>query len=120
MVYIVNTNINSKKKVFVALSTIFGLGKHQSLQICDQLGISTAKRLKQLTSLDLQNITELITQNYEIGVDIRRFTDKNIQRLIKIGSYKGFRHSQGLPVHGQGTHRNSKTAKKLNHKAKYI
>ena len=118
MIYIVNTNINAKKKIAKALSSIFGLGNHQSLQICNELGISSEKRLKQLTPLDLQDITQLITQNYDIGIDVRRFTKKNIQRLIKIGAYKGFRHAQSLPVRGQRTHGNSKTAKKMNHKEK--
>lgn len=115
MIYIVNTNINSKKKLSNALSDIYGLGKHQSLQICDELGISTEKRLKQLTPTEIEQLTQSITQNYEIGIDVRRIISKDIQRLIKIGVYKGFRHSQGLPVRGQRTHGNSKTAKKLQH-----
>ncbi len=115
MVYIVNTNINQKKKVFNALSQIFGLGKYQCLQICDELGISREKYLKQLTPSEVEQLTQLITQNYEIGLDVRRIVNKNIQRLIVIGVYRGFRHTQGLPVRGQRTHGNSKTVRKIQH-----
>ena len=113
MVYIVNTNINQKKKVFNALSQIFGLGKYQCLQICDELGISREKYLKQLTPSEVEQLTQLITQNYEIGSDIKQSRLQNVTRLIKIGAYRGFRHSDGLPVRGQKTHGNSRTARKV-------
>jgi len=113
MVYFLNTNLNTKKKVNTALTKIYGLNKYQCSQICDELGISSEKRIKQLTQGELEKLTNLITQNYAIGVDVKRFTLQNIQRLIKIGTYRGFRHIDGLPVRGQKTHGNSRTAKKL-------
>lgn len=113
MVYILNTNLNNKKKIYIALSEIYGLGMHHSLQICDQLGISPNLRLKQLTGLQLEQLTQIISQNYDTGLEIKRSTIKNIQRLIKTASYRGFRHIEGLPVRGQRTHGNSRTARKL-------
>lgn len=113
MLYVLNTNLKSKKKLFVALTEIYGLGKHNSSQICDLLGVSTDRRLKQLSSLQLERLTQLVNQNYNIGTEIRRSTLKNIQRLIKIASYKGFRHTEGLPARGQRTHGNSRTRRKL-------
>lgn len=113
MVYVLNTNLNAKKKLYCSLSKIYGLGKHNSLQICDQLGISGDIRLKQLSGFQIEQLTQLITQNYDIGLDIRRSTFQNIQRLVKIASYRGFRHTEGLPVRGQRTHGNSKTIRKL-------
>jgi len=113
MVYLLNTNLNSKKKLHIALQKIYGLGKYQSIQICNDLGISTEKCVKQLTSGDFEKLTQIISQNYEIGLDIRRSVIQNIQRLVKIGSYRGFRHIEGLPVRGQKTHGNSRTARKL-------
>jgi small subunit ribosomal protein S13 len=113
MLYILNTNLNSKKKLFIALTEIYGLGKHNSYQICDLLGISRDRRLKQLSSLQLEKIIQLINQNYNINSEIRRSTIKNIQRLVKIASYRGFRHTEGLPVRGQRTHGNSRTRRKL-------
>lgn len=113
MVYLVNTNLNNKKKVAVALCDIYGLGKFQSKQICIQLGISDNYRIKQLTGFQLEQLTQLITQEYNIGIDLRRAVHQNIQRLVKIASYRGFRHTEGLTVRGQRTHGNSRTVRKL-------
>ena len=70
-------------------------------------------RLKQLTGLQIEQLTQIISQNYDIGLEIKRSTRKNIQRLIKTASYRGFRHIEGLPVRGQRTHGNSRTVRKL-------
>ena len=113
MIYVLNTNLIPKKKIYIALTEIYGLGKHNSLQICDQLGISGEGRLKQLSSMHLEQITQIITQNYNVGLEMRRSTQKNIQRLIRIACYRGFRHNEGLPVRGQRTHGNSRTVRKL-------
>jgi len=113
MLYVLNTNLNSKKKLFIALTEIYGLGTHNSYQICDLLGISIDRRLKQLSSLQLEQLTQLVNQNYNTGSEIKRSTIKNIQRLIKIASYRGFRHTEGLPVRGQRTHGNSRTRRKF-------
>ena len=113
MVYFLNTNLNNKKKVYIALTKIYGLGFHQTSQICDELGISSEKRVKQLTQSELEKLTNFITQNYDIGIDIKKSKLQNIQRLIKIGTYRGFRHIEGLPVRGQKTHGNSRTVRKL-------
>lgn len=113
MLYVLNTNLNTKKKIKNALSDIYGLGPHTCDQLCDLLGISTERRLKQLSSKQLEQLTQLVNQNYNIGGEIKRSTLKNIQRLIKIASYRGFRHTEGLPIRGQRTHGNSRTARKL-------
>lgn len=113
MLYVLNTNLNSKKKLFIALTEIYGLGRHNSYQICDLLGISIDRRLKQLSSLQVEQLTQLVNQNYNTGSEIKRSTIKNIQRLIKIASYRGFRHTEGLPVRGQRTHGNSRTRRKF-------
>ena len=113
MVYFLNTNLNNKKKVYIALTKIYGLGFRQTSQICDELGISSEKRVKQLTQNELEKLTNFITQNYDIGIDIKKSKLQNIQRLVKIGTYRGFRHIEGLPVRGQKTHGNSRTVRKL-------
>jgi small subunit ribosomal protein S13 len=113
MVYILNTNLNGKKKIHIALQEIYGLGKYQCNQICSELGISSEKRLNQLKPKELETVTNFIIQNYEIGLDVKRLVLQNIQRFIKIGAYKGFRHIEGLPVRGQKTHGNSRTVRKL-------
>ena len=83
MLYVLNTNLNSKKKLFIALTEIYGLGKHHAYQICDSLGVSVDRRLKQLSSLQIEQLTQLVNQNYHIGSEIKRSTIKNIQRLIE-------------------------------------
>jgi len=113
MVYLLNTNLSNKKKVSLALCDIYGLGKFQSKQICIQLGISENLRIKQLSGFQLEQLTQLITQDYNIGIDLRRSVQQNIQRLVKIASYRGFRHTEGLTVRGQRTHGNSRTVRKL-------
>lgn len=113
MLYVLNTNLKSKKKLFIALTEIYGLGKHTCSQICDLLGVSQDRRLKQLSSLQVEQLTQLVNQNYKIGAEMKRSPLKNIQRLIKIASYRGFRHTEGLPVRGQRTHGNSRTRRKL-------
>lgn len=113
MLYVLNTNLNTKKKLYIALTEIYGLGNHNSSQICDLLGVSGDRRLKQLSSSQIEQLTQLVNQNYNIGSEIKRSTIKNIQRFIKIASYRGFRHTEGLPVRGQRTHGNSNTRRKL-------
>ena len=113
MLYVLNTNLNTKKKLFTALTEIYGLGKHTCLQLCDLLGVSGDRRLKQLSPVQIEHLTQLVNQNYNIGSEIKRSTIKNVQRLIKIASYRGFRHTEGLPVRGQRTHGNSRTRRKL-------
>jgi ribosomal protein S13 len=63
--------------------------------------------------VELEKLTNFITQNYDIGIDIKKLKLQNIQRLIKIGTYRGFRHIEGLPIRGQRTHGNSRTVRKL-------
>lgn len=113
MVYFLNTNLNPKKKVSLALTKIYGLGLYQTSQICDEVGISSEKRIAQITQTELEKLTNFITQNYDIGIDIKKSKLQNIQRLIKIGTYRGFRHIEGLPVRGQKTHGNSRTVRKF-------
>jgi small subunit ribosomal protein S13 len=113
MVYIHNTNCPNSKKLYKALTDIYGLGTHHSLQICDVLGVCPNTRLSECTSSQIAFLSQTIAQNYETGVEIRRNVAQNIQKFINIASYRGFRHVQGLPVRGQRTRGNHKTASKL-------
>nr|YP_009138097.1 ribosomal protein S13 [Lobosphaera incisa]AKF78655.1 ribosomal protein S13 [Lobosphaera incisa] len=109
MIFILNTNLKNEKKVSRALCEFFGLGKQVSHQICDQLGISDKIKVNQLTNSQIDQLTQLISQNYLVGADLRRTIKQNIKRLVSISSYRGFRHTAGLPVRGQRTHTNAKT-----------
>jgi len=112
MVYILNTNLKNNKKVRAALCEIYGIGKTLSSQICDQLGFSEKLLVCNLTNYQIQQLSQIITQNFLIGGDLRRDRRNNKNRLISIGCYRGFRHNIGLPVRGQRTHGNARTAKK--------
>jgi small subunit ribosomal protein S13 len=113
MVYIQNTHLNDKKPIYQACTQIYGLGHHHCLQICDALGISPETRLGMLSAGQHSLLAQIITQNYDTGSDVRRFTRQNIQRLVHIHSFRGYRHIQGLPVRGQRTHGNARTVRKL-------
>jgi len=112
MVYILNTNLKDNKKVRSALCDIYGIGKSLSSQICDIAGFSDFYKIKNLTNFQIQHLSQIITQNFIIGGDLRRDRRNSKNRLVFIGCYRGFRHNMGLPVRGQRTHTNARTAKK--------
>lgn len=114
MVYICNTNLKNNKKVRTALCEIYGIGKSLSSQICDQLGFSEEYKIKSLTNFQIQQLSQIITQNFLIGGDLRRDVRNSKNRLVSIGCYRGFRHNMGLPVRGQRTHGNGRTARAQN------
>jgi small subunit ribosomal protein S13 len=113
MVYLFNTNLENKKKVKTALKNIYGIGEKLACQICDKIGISDSLRIKQLTNFQLEKLAVLINQNNLLGPELKQQKRKNIQRLIKIASYRGFRHTEGLPCRGQRTHGNARTARRI-------
>lgn len=113
MIYILNTNLENKKKVKIALHSIYGVGKKLSTLICDELGITSSVRINQLTNKQIELLTAYISQHHRIGADLKQQKRQNKNRLVQIASYKGFRHSEGLPLRGQRTHSNAKTARKI-------
>lgn len=113
MSYILGTNLNPAKKVRVALTQIFGIGQKKSLQLCEKLGISNTFFVVQLTKNQIDQIIKIITQNYLIDSELRKIIQNDIKRLIHIGCYRGFRHTEGLPLRGQRTHTNAKTSRKF-------
>jgi small subunit ribosomal protein S13 len=113
MVYIQNKHLNDKKQIYQALTQIYGLGHHHSLQICDALGVSPETRLGMCTGGQHSLLAQIINQNYDTENDVRRSQRQSIQRLCQIGTTRGLRHIQGLPVRGQRTHGNARTARKL-------
>jgi small subunit ribosomal protein S13 len=112
MIYIAHTHLNPKHTVAAALQALSGLGRHQSLQMCDQLGVSPRLRIGQLDPTHLENAAQLILHNYDTGRERRRVVEGHVARLVKIACYRGFRHVEGLPVRGQRTHGNSRTVRR--------
>jgi small subunit ribosomal protein S13 len=108
---IAGVNIPTQKKVWVGLTYIYGIGKHQSRLILDKTGIDGEKRINALTDQEILKIREVIDANHKVEGDLRREVSMNIKRLMDLGCYKGLRHRKGLPVRGQRTHTNARTRK---------
>ena len=113
MVYILNTSLKSNKRVQSALCEIYGIGKRSATQICESLGFSDQLKVSGLTLFQIQQLSQMITQNFLIGGDQKRLRRLNTQRLMKIGCYRGFRHNIGLPARGQRTHGNARTVRRM-------
>ncbi len=111
MARIAGVNIPTQKKVWVGLTYIYGIGKHQSRLILDKTGIDGEKRINALTDQEILKIREVIDANHKVEGDLRREVSMNIKRLMDLGCYKGLRHRKGLPVRGQRTHTNARTRK---------
>ena len=111
MARIAGVNIPTQKKVFVALTYIYGIGENRAQQIMESTGIDMAKRVHELTDQEILKIRELIDKNYNVEGDLRREVSMNIKRIMDLGCYRGLRHRKGLPVRGQRTHTNARTRK---------
>ncbi|TRO55138.1 30S ribosomal protein S13 [Candidatus Bathyarchaeota archaeon] len=99
------------KRVEVALTYIFGIGRPRSNQILSATGVNPDTRVKDLTDSEVTQLRDFIGQNYKVEGDLRREVQLNIKRLIEIGSYRGLRHRRNLPVRGQRTRTNARTRK---------
>lgn len=111
MARIAGVNIPTQKKVWIGLTYIYGIGKHQSRLILEKTGIDGEKRINALTDQEILKIREVIDANHKVEGDLRREVSMNIKRLMDLGCYKGLRHRKGLPVRGQRTHTNARTRK---------
>ncbi len=110
MARIVGVDLPRDKRVEIALTYIFGIGRPQSLKILAQTSINKDTRVKDLTEDEVAQLREIIRGMQTEG-DLRREVSLNIKRLIEIGSYRGLRHRKGLPVRGQKTKTNARTRK---------
>jgi len=108
---IAGVDIPREKRVEVALSYIYGIGRNRSKQILTHTGVSPDTRVKDLTEDELGRLREFIDKNYNVEGDLRREVALNIKRLVEIGCYRGIRHRRGLPVRGQNTKNNARTRK---------
>lgn len=111
MARIAGVNIPTNKRVPIALTYIFGIGRTRAMDICQKAGIDAALRVNQLSDDEVTRVRDIIDQDYVIEGDLRRETAMNIKRLMDLGCYRGLRHRKGLPVRGQRTHTNARTRK---------
>jgi len=100
-----------EKRLEIALTYIYGIGRTRALETIAATGVSADTRVHALTDDDLLKLRDWIDANYQVEGDLRREVQADIRRKIEIGSYQGIRHRRGLPVHGQRTQTNARTRK---------
>lgn len=111
MARIAGVDVPRDKRVEIALTYIFGIGRSTSNKILAAAGVNPDTRVRDLTEDELGRIRETIDKNYKVEGDLRREIALNIKRLTEIGCYRGIRHRKGLPVRGQRTKTNARTRK---------
>ena len=110
MARIAGVNLPANKRVEVALTYVYGIGKSSDKKIVEDDGIDSKRRLNDLTDSELTNIRDIVAKNTVEG-DLRSTISINIKRLMDLGCYRGIRHRKGLPVRGQRTNTNARTRK---------
>ncbi len=111
MARIAGVDLPRDKRVEIALTYIFGIGRSLSNEILKSTGVNPDTRVKDLTDGEISKLREYIDKSFKVEGDLRRKISLNIKRLIEIGSYRGIRHRKGLPVRGQRTKTNARTRK---------
>ena len=111
MARIAGVDIPREKRVEIALTYIYGVGKPASQRICEELNIAERTRVRDLTDAEVARIRNHVESELKVEGDLRREIAQDIKRKIEIGCYQGVRHRRGLPVHGQRTHTNARTRK---------
>jgi small subunit ribosomal protein S13 len=107
---IAGVDIPVNKRVEIALTYIYGIGRTQASKIAAQAGIKPPVRVKDLTEDEIRNLINIIN-DYRVEGDLRKEVAMNIKRLMEINCYRGIRHKRRLPVRGQRTHTNARTVK---------
>jgi small subunit ribosomal protein S13 len=111
MARLVGVDLPREKRLEVALTYIYGIGRSRAKETLLQTGVSPDVRVRDLTDDDLVRLRDWIEATYRVEGDLRREVQSDIRRKIEIGSYQGIRHRRGLPVRGQRTHTNARTRK---------
>ena len=111
MARLVGVDLPRDKRLEVALTYIFGIGRTRALQTLKATGVSGDIRVHDLTDEDVVKLRDWIDSTYRVEGDLRREVQADIRRKVEIGCYEGIRHRRGLPVRGQRTHTNARTRK---------
>lgn len=111
MLRVLGVNLPEEKRIEFALTYIKGIGLFSSRKILDEVGIDLNKRAKDVTLEEVGKIQKVIESKYKVEGELRRIVMMNIKRLKEIGSYRGTRHSKGLPCRGQRTKTNNRTVR---------
>jgi len=111
MARIAGVDLPPNKRVEIALTYIFGIGRTQSNKILSAAGVNVDTKVRDLNDDETNKIRKIIEEQLRVEGDLRKEISFNIKRLMEVGSYRGLRHRRGLPVHGQRTHTNARTRK---------
>ncbi|MBK5306213.1 MAG: 30S ribosomal protein S13 [Frankiaceae bacterium] len=111
MARLAGVDLPREKRLEIALTYIYGIGRTRAQQTLRETGVSPDVRVKDLADEDLVKLRDWLDANYKVEGDLRREVAQDIRRKIEIGCYQGIRHRRGLPVHGQRTHTNARTRK---------
>jgi small subunit ribosomal protein S13 len=111
MARIAGVDLPAHKRIDIALTALFGIGRRSAEKIVDASGIDKNLKAAALSSDDVSALRTVIEKDYMIEGDLRRDISLNIKRLVDFGNYKGLRHRKGLPVNGQRTKTNARTRK---------
>jgi small subunit ribosomal protein S13 len=108
---IAGVDLPKDKRIEVALTYIYGIGRSSAKKILAKTGVNPDTRVKNLAEDEVSRLREVIDREFKVEGDLRRETAMNIKRLMEIGCYRGVRHRRGLPVRGQRTRTNARTRK---------
>ena len=111
MARIAGVDLPREKRLEIALTYIYGVGRTRAAETLAATGVSPDTRVKDATDEELVKLRDYIEANFKVEGDLRREVQADIRRNIEIGSYQGLRHRRGLPVHGQRTKTNARTRK---------
>ena len=111
MARIAGVDLPRDKRMVIALTYIYGVGRTRAEMICELAEVDESRQVRDLTEEEVLAVRQAIDQNFGVEGDLRREVAQNIKRKVDIGSYQGLRHRRGLPVRGQRTHTNARTRK---------
>jgi small subunit ribosomal protein S13 len=111
MARLVGVDLPREKRMEIALTYIFGVGRTRAAAALESTGIDPSKRVRDLTDDEIVSLRDYIEANFKVEGDLRREVAADIRRKVEIGCYQGIRHRRGLPVRGQRTRTNARTRK---------
>jgi small subunit ribosomal protein S13 len=111
MARIAGVDLPPQKRLWVGLTSIYGIGLPRAKMVCAKANVDQTKKIKDLTEEEVNQVRQVIEAEGRVEGDLRKETQMNIRRLIEIQCYRGLRHRRNLPVHGQRTHTNARTRK---------
>jgi small subunit ribosomal protein S13 len=111
MARIAGVDLPPQKRLFVGLTSIYGIGQARARHLCDKASVDAEKKVKDLTEEETNRLRQAIEAEGRVEGDLRKEIQMNIRRLIEVQCYRGIRHRRNLPVRGQRTHTNARTRK---------